>query len=144
VFEEYGIGFHIAQWNVSFNKTQGTLRGMHYQLPPYEEIKLVQCVRGAVVDVVIDLRPDSPTFCQWISANLMPENQSQMFVPPGCAHGYLTLDDNVEVMYLVSEFYHPECARGVRWDDPRFQIDWPIQDNLIINDRDAKYPDFEC
>jgi dTDP-4-dehydrorhamnose 3,5-epimerase len=116
---------------------------MHYQLPPFEEIKLVRCVRGSVIDVIVDLRPDSPAFCQWISAELTQANQAQVYVPKGCAHGYQTLEDNAEVMYVVSEFYHPESARGVRWDDPCFQIEWPIREDITINSRDATYTDFE-
>ena len=115
---------------------------MHYQVQPNEEVKLIRCTRGAIFDVVIDLREDSPTFCQWVAKELSPTNLAQIYVPKGCAHGYQTIADNTEVMYLVSEFYHPENARGVRWNDPRFEIEWPISQDVIINDRDANYPDF--
>lgn len=142
ICEKNGLGFSVAQCNISFNTQRGTLRGMHFQLPPFDEIKIVQCIRGAVFDVIVDLRQDSPTYCKWVGTNLTEENRKQAYVPKGFAHGYMTLKNNSEVMYLVSEFYEPKNARGVRWNDPIFGIRWPITSDLIINERDAKYPDF--
>ncbi len=142
VFEKNGLGFSIAQCNISFNKQRGTLRGMHFQLPPLDEIKIVQCIRGAVFDVIVDLRRNSPTYCNWIGTELTEENRKQVYVPKGFAHGYMTNKNNSEVMYLVSEFYEPKNARGVRWNDPAFKIGWPTVKDIRINERDANYPDF--
>ncbi|MHB8778413.1 MAG: dTDP-4-dehydrorhamnose 3,5-epimerase, partial [Anaerolineales bacterium] len=141
-FKEHGLNPHIAQCNISFNKKRGTLRGMHYQVSPFVEAKLVRCTRGAIYDVIVDLRPESPNFKQWFSVELTEENHRSVFIPAGFAHGFQTLQDNSEVFYQMSEFYHPECARGVRWNDPVFRIDWPI-DQQIISQRDQDYPNFE-
>jgi dTDP-4-dehydrorhamnose 3,5-epimerase len=130
-----------VQCNVSFNRLSGTLRGMHYQAPPWEEIKLVRCTRGAIYDVIIDLRSDSKTLSQWVGAELTAENHHMMYVPKGFAHGFLTLADESEVFYQMSQFYSPEHAHGVRWNDPAFGIEWPI-DVKVITDRDRAYPDF--
>jgi dTDP-4-dehydrorhamnose 3,5-epimerase len=116
---------------MSFNKKRGTLRGMHYQVAPHEEAKLVRCTKGSVYDVIIDLRPASPTYCQWVSVELSAENHRMLYIPEGFAHGFQTLEDNTEVFYQMSEFYHPESARGVRWDDPAFGIEWPVAVNMI-------------
>lgn len=137
-FKQHGLNPCLVQCNISFNKKRGTLRGMHYQAAPYAEAKVVRCTMGAVYDVIIDLRPDSPTFKQWISVELTAENRRALYVPEDFAHGFQTLMDNIEVFYQMSEFYHSECARGVRWDDPAFGIDWPI-DEVIISGRDLKY-----
>lgn len=137
-FEAQGIQFNIVQCNTSYNKKRGTLRGMHYQVKPHEEAKLVRCTRGAVYDVLIDLRPDSPTFKQWNAVELSPENRQLLFVPKGVAHGFQTLEDNTELMYQMSEYYHPEVARGVRWNDPTFGIMWPLS-SPVLSDRDRSY-----
>jgi dTDP-4-dehydrorhamnose 3,5-epimerase len=130
-----------VQCNISFNEQQGTLRGMHYQVAPYEEAKLVRCTMGAVYDVIIDLRHDSPTFRQWSSVELTADNRLLLFIPEGFAHGFQTLMDATEVFYQMSQFYAPECARGVRWDDPAFKVCWPAA-KRIISERDRGYPDF--
>jgi len=140
-FEEHGLNFRIVQCSLSYNKKKGTLRGMHYQVAPYEEAKLVSCIRGAIYDVIIDLRADSPTYYQWFAVELTADNYKMVYIPAGFAHGFQTLDDNTTVFYQMSEFYHPECARGVRWDDPAFGIEWPIK-NYIISAKDRKFPDF--
>jgi dTDP-4-dehydrorhamnose 3,5-epimerase len=132
----------VVQCNVSFNQRKGTLRGMHYQASPNAEAKLVRCTSGSVYDVVIDLRPQSPTFKQWIAAVLSSVQRNMIYVPKGCAHGFLTLEDNTEVFYQMSEFYSPESVGGVRWDDPAFQIVWPAEVE-VISERDRTYADFE-
>ena len=141
-FEEHGLNPRIVQCNVSFNKKKGTLRGMHYQVAPHEEAKLVSCIRGAIYDVIIDLRPNSSTYCQWFATELSAENYKMLYVPEGFAHGFQTLEDNTVVFYQMSEFYHPECARGVRWDDSTFEIEWPEVSKRIISDKDQSYLDF--
>ncbi len=140
-FEKYGLNPFIAQCNISYNEKKGTLRGMHYQVAPHEEAKLVRCTRGAIYDVIIDLRPDSSTFKQWMSIELTGNNRQMLYIPEGIAHGYLTLEDHTEIVYQMSEVYHPECARGVRWNDPAFGIQWPLS-KLILSDRDLSYHDF--
>jgi dTDP-4-dehydrorhamnose 3,5-epimerase len=140
-FGEHGLNPRIVQCNISYNKKKGTLRGMHYQVAPYEEAKLVSCVRGAIYDVIIDLRPSSPTCSQWLAAEISSENNSMIYVPEGFAHGFQTLKDDTVVFYQMSEFYHPECARGVRWNDPAFGVKW--QDYIkIVSERDRSYPDY--
>jgi dTDP-4-dehydrorhamnose 3,5-epimerase len=119
------------------------MRGMHYQVDPYAEAKVVRCTKGAIYDVVIDLRAQSPTFKEWIGVTLTAANHKMIYVPEGFAHGFLTLEDDTEVFYQMSEFYHAGSARGVRWNDPSFQIAWPAQPG-VISERDATYPDFEC
>ncbi len=140
-FEARGLNPDVAQCNISFNPRKGTLRGMHFQLPPHQEAKLVRCLRGAIHDVIVDLRPDSPTFKRWFGARLDDDNRAMLYVPGGFAHGYITLADNCEVFYQVSEFYHPESERGVRWNDPAFAIQWPLEP-LLLSDKDRGYPDF--
>lgn len=140
-FEAYGLNPRLVQCSLSFNKTQGTLRGMHYQVAPHEEAKLVRCIRGAIYDVIIDLRPESPTFKQHIGVILSAENYKTLYIPEGFAHGFLTLEDNTEVFYQMSEFYHPESTRGVRWNDPTFGIHW-LTEVKVIAERDCHYPDF--
>jgi dTDP-4-dehydrorhamnose 3,5-epimerase len=151
-FESYGLNPKVVQCNVSYNKKGGTLRGMHYQDAPYEEAKLVSCISGAIYDVIIDLRLESPTYCQWFAATLYgfnfsthppihPSTHKLLYIPEGFAHGFLTLTDNTEVFYQMSEFYMPEYARGVRWDDVAFSIKWP-SDIHIISEKDRNYPDF--
>lgn len=140
-FAEHGIDPRPVQCNLSFNPCKGTLRGMHYQHAPHEETKIVRCTMGAVFDAVIDLRPDSPTFKQWIGMTLTADNREMLAVPPGCAHGYLTLADNTEVFYQVSAYYAPTHGAGVRWNDRAFGIQWPAE-VTVIADRDRDYPDF--
>jgi dTDP-4-dehydrorhamnose 3,5-epimerase len=141
-FVENGLDARLVQCSVSFNKSKGTLRGMHLQAEPWPETKLVRCTQGAIYDVVIDLRPQSPTFKQWIGVFLTAANRDMLYIPPGCGHGFLTMEDDTEVFYQMSEFYHPELARGVRWDDPAFQIVWPGEME-VISERDRTYPNFE-
>ena len=140
-FEERGLNPRLVQCNVSFNKKRGTLRGMHYQAKPYEEAKVVRCTRGAVYDVVIDLRVGSPTYLRWEAVELNEDNRLMLYVPEGFAHGFQTLGDCTEVFYQMSEAYMPEYARGVRWDDPAFRIRWP-EGERIISARDRGYVDF--
>ena len=141
-FAEHGLDLCIVQCNLSYNKKKGTLRGMHYQVAPYEEAKLVSCIGGAVYDVIIDLRTNSPTYCQWFAVELTAENYKMLYIPAGLAHGFQTLEDNTTVSYQMSEFYHPECARGVRWDDQAFGIEWPIK-QLVISSKDQSYKNFQ-
>jgi len=141
-FESEGLSSRLVQCSVSFSDRKGTLRGMHYQAEPHPETKLVRCTRGAIYDVVVDLRPCSPTFKNWIAVVLTAANRHMVYVTEGCAHGFLTLEDETEVFYQMSEFYSPECARGVRWDDPAFQIVWPGAAE-VISERDRTYPYFE-
>ena len=131
----------VAQCSTSFNSRRGTLRGMHFQAAPYEEVKLVRCTRGSIFDVIIDLRPDSPTVGQHFAATLSPDNGKQLYIPRGFAHGFLTLEDNTEVFYQISNAYAPQAGRGVRWNDPAFSIPWPAE-VLVISERDRAYPDF--
>lgn len=140
-FAEHGLNPAVAQCNTSFNRTAGTLRGMHYQLEPFREVKLVRCISGAIHDVIIDLRPTSPTYRAWAGFDLSAENHRTLYVPEGFAHGYLTMADNTEVFYQVSEFYQPGHERGIRWNDPAFAISWPITPQ-IISPKDASHPDF--
>ena len=132
-FEAYGLNPRVTQCNISFNKKKGTLRGMHYQVAPYEEAKLVRCTRGAIYDVVIDLRSDSPTFKRWTAVELTAENRKMLYVPEGFAHGFQALEDNTEVFYQMSGFYHSESERELRWNDPAFGIEWPIANPTISN-----------
>jgi dTDP-4-dehydrorhamnose 3,5-epimerase len=140
-FEAHGLNPNVAQCNISFNNAKGTLRGMHYQAQPYEETKLVRCTKGSIYDVVVDLRPGSPTFKKHDGATLSADNRLMLYVPEGCAHGFITLEDGVEIFYQISEFYTPSAQRGVRYDDPAFGIDWPVP-VTVINPRDKNYPDF--
>jgi len=141
-FAEQGLNPGLVQCNVSFNTKKGTLRGIHYQAEPMPEAKLVRCTAGAIYDVVVDLRPQSPTFKQWVGVTLSAENRRMLYVPERCGHGFLTLENNTEVFYQMSEFYYPELARGVRWNDPAFNITWPTAVQ-VISDRDRTYPDLE-
>ena len=137
-----GLRADVAQCNVSFNRRRGTLRGMHYQAAPHAEAKLVRCTAGAVYDVAVDLRPDSPTFRRWAAAELTAGNGRMLYIPEGFAHGFQTLADDTEVFYQMFESYHPDSARGVRWDDPAFAIAWPEAKGRVLSDKDAAYPDF--
>lgn len=140
-FASHGLNPKLVQCNVSFNVRKGTLRGIHYQDQPHQEAKLVRCTQGAIYDVAVDLRPQSATFKQWFAAVLSAENRHMLYIPDGCAHGFLTLTDNAEVFYQMSEFYHPDSARGVRFDDPAFQVVWPERIE-VISERDRTYPNF--
>jgi dTDP-4-dehydrorhamnose 3,5-epimerase len=141
-FREHGLNSELVQCSISFNKERGTLRGVHYQAAPNPEAKLVRCTRGSLYDVALDLRPDSSTYLKWTAAELSAENHRALYIPEGCAHGFLTLEDQTEVLYQMSEFYYPEAARGVRWNDPAFGIEWPGKVE-VISERDRIYPDFE-
>ena len=140
-FEAHGLNPQMVQCNVSFNKMKGTLRGMHYQVGPCAEAKLVRCTRGAIYDVIIDLRRESATYKQHVGEALTSNNYRALFIPEGFAHGFQTLEDNSEVFYQMSEFYSPEHQRGLRYNDRAFRINWPI-DTTVISDRDRNYEDF--
>lgn len=141
-FAAHGLNPALVQCNISYNGRKGTVRGMHYQAAPRKEAKLVRCTRGAIYDVIVDLRPTSPTFKRWVAAELTAQNRRMLYVPEGFAHGFQTLEDGAEVFYQMSEYYHGECSRGVRWDDPAFGIAWPASARRIISDKDRGYPDF--
>ena len=136
-FRKHGLETDIVQCNISYNKKKGTVRGMHYQIPPFEEAKIVSCTKGSIYDVVVDLRRDSPTYCQWIATELSDKNFKMMYVPKGCAHGFQTLEDDTLVFYQMTEFFHPECSRGIRWDDPHNKIVWPLKNIIILSRKDA-------
>ncbi len=141
-FREHGLNPRLAQCSISFNRQRGTLRGMHYQIAPDEEAKIVRCTAGSIHDVIIDLRPESPTFTRWVGVELSAENRRMLYVPEGFAHGFQTLADNSEVFYQISEFYAPASARGVRWNDPRFGITWPLE-VTTMSDKDRLCKDFD-
>lgn len=137
-FEEHDLNTKLVQCNISFNKKKGTLRGMHYQIPPYEEAKLVCCIKGKIYDVIIDLRPHSKTYKNWLAVELAVDNNKMIFVPEGFAHGFQTLEDNTKVFYQMSQFYNQEASRGIRWNDESFDIKWPIKPS-IISEKDLSY-----
>lgn len=141
-FEENGLNANLVQCNISFNHKKGTIRGMHYQVRPHEEEKLVRCTMGSIYDVIIDLRSDSPTYKKCYAAELTALNRRMLYVPAGFAHGFQTLEDNAEVFYQMSQFFHAHSARGVRWDDPAFSIDWPLE-VTTISDKDRSYWTFD-
>jgi dTDP-4-dehydrorhamnose 3,5-epimerase len=140
-FEQAGLNAKLLQCNISFNRKTGTIRGMHYQTRPYEETKLVRCTAGAIYDVIVDLRPGSPSIAQWFAIELTAANHRMLVIPPGVAHGFQTLTDNCEVFYQMSMFYRPDSACGVRWNDPAFAIQWPLPVSMI-SEKDSAYPDF--
>jgi len=140
-FAEHGLNPRLVQCNISFNERQGTLRGIHYQAVPYEEAKLVRCTRGAIFDVIIDLRLDSPTLAQWIGIELTAENHRMLYIPEGFAHGFQTLKDNTELTYHVSRFYMPKAEQGVRYNDPAFGIKWPMEVR-VISEKDKAWSDY--
>lgn len=140
-FERHGLNPRLVQCSISYNRLKGTLRGMHYQASPHAEAKLVRCTRGAIYDVIVDLRPESPSYRRWVAVELTAENHRALYIPEGLAHGFQTLDNDTEVLYQMSEFFHPESARGMRWDDPAFRIEWP-EAARIISPKDIAYPDF--
>jgi dTDP-4-dehydrorhamnose 3,5-epimerase len=135
-----GLVGDVSQASLSFNRTKGTLRGMHYQAEPAGEVKIVRCTRGAVYDVVVDLRPGSSSHLAWVSATLSERNGQAFYLPPGCAHGFLTLEEDCQLLYAMDTPYAPELARGVRWNDPAFRIDWPTEPT-VLSPRDRDYPD---
>jgi len=141
-FLECGIVFKPVQTNLSYNRKKHTLRGMHFQALPFEEAKLVQCIQGAIFDVIIDLRPDSSTFNRWTAVELSDSNRKMIYIPKGFAHGFMTLQDETEVSYLMSEYYTPGADRGIRWDDPAFNIDWPA-DIAVISEKDKNWPAYQ-
>jgi dTDP-4-dehydrorhamnose 3,5-epimerase len=138
-FAASGLDAHFVQCNVSYNRLAGTMRGLHFQAEPHGEAKLVRCTMGAIYDVVVDVRVDSPTYLKWFGAEISAENRTALFVPRGFAHGFQTLVDHSEVLYQMSEFFHPESARGIRWNDPAIGVAWPLR-NLVISDKDRAYP----
>lgn len=140
-FAAAGLPTRFPQSNVSFNRVRGTVRGMHFQRAPYDEPKLVRCTRGVIYDQIIDLRPDSPTFRRAFGAELSEDNRTALYVPPGFAHGFQTLQDRSEVLYMMGEFYVANAAAGVRWNDPAFDLSWPLPIS-VISERDLAYPDF--
>jgi dTDP-4-dehydrorhamnose 3,5-epimerase len=141
-FEKHGIPTGIVQANISYNKFKHTLRGLHYQAAPFGEAKLVRCTKGSIFDVIIDMRENSETFKQWISVELNENSHRMLYVPEGFAHGFMTLEDHTEVTYHVSEFYTPAAEKGIRWNDPEFQLKWP--ENIeVISEKDKNWPDFK-
>lgn len=142
-FRDYGLVPHLSQCSISRNARAGTLRGMHFQTAPHEEAKLVRCVSGAIFDVVLDLRADSPTYLRWAGVGLDAEDGAALYIPKGCAHGFQTLVDGADVLYMISDPYAPESASGVRFDDPAFGIEWPESGARTISERDRAWPDFE-
>jgi dTDP-4-dehydrorhamnose 3,5-epimerase len=137
----HGLNPNVAQCSISMNRQRGTIRGMHFQDDPFPEAKLVRCSAGAIYDVVVDLRPASATHAKWFAVELTAENHKMLYISEGFAHGFQTLTDNTEIVYQISEVYRPELSRGVRWNDPRFGIEWPIKD-VIISPRDLSFPDY--
>ena len=140
-FSSYGLKNRFVQINNSLSFREKTLRGMHYQLSPNSETKIIRCIRGSFYDVILDLRPNSETFGKFFSLEMTADNRKMLYIPEGFAHGFLTLEDNTEALYLVSEFYTPGLERGVRWDDPKFNIKWPFAPE-IISEKDRNHPDF--
>lgn len=141
-FETAGLNPLMVQCNISFNAKKGTIRGMHYQRAPHEEAKLVRCTKGAIFDVIIDLRPKSTTYIEWVGVELTSDNHKMLYVPEGFAHGYQTLTDNSEVFYQVSQYYTPGAEQGIRWDDSLFGIKWPEFKYRFISDKDKNWPDY--
>ena len=141
-FAEHGLGDTFKQANSVYSSNRGTLRGMHYQYAPHEEVKLMRCTRGGIYDVAVDVRPQSPTYKQWIAVELTDKNNRMLYVPQGFAHGYLTLVDDTEVYYLASQFYAPDYEAGLRWNDPAIGIQWPDLGGLSLSTKDKNWPDF--
>ena len=141
-FDEIGIESNICQVNTSFNKVAGTLRGMHYQISPFQETKFIRCMRGSIYDVVIDLRKDSPTYCKSFGIELNDKNRTALFVPKDFAHGFITLEDDTEVIYMVSQSYVPNAEKGIRWDDPFFKLYWPTKP-ILVSPKDNSWSDFK-
>jgi dTDP-4-dehydrorhamnose 3,5-epimerase len=142
-FEAHGLNPRLVQAGLSYNRLRGTLRGLHYQATPFQEAKLIRCLRGGIYDVIVDLRPESPTYLRWIGIDLNAENRTMLYIPEGFAHGFQTLADETEVFYQMTQFYEPGAERGARWDDPAFSICWPEVENRVISARDRSWPLFE-
>ena len=142
-FEQHRLVSTLVQANVSFNHAKGTLRGMHTQVAPFEEVKVIRCTQGGIYDVIIDLRPESPTYKHWMGVELTAKNHRMLYMPEGFAHGFQTLDDNTEVFYQVSQFYTPQSERGIRYNDPAFGIEWPLAVS-VISEKDKSWRDFEA
>jgi len=142
-FKQAGLSTDLSQFSISYNNLRGTLRGMHYQLPPHAETKIIRCTQGAVYDVVLDLRNSSPTYKKWYGCELSSENHRMLYVPEGLAHGFITLVDHTEMLYQISTSYAVQSAQGVRWNDPSFSISWPFLP-MVISARDTSYPDFNA
>lgn len=140
-FRQQGLEASFVQCSVSYNTRKGTLRGMHYQKQPHAEAKIIRCTRGAIYDVIVDMRTSSPSYGRWFAADLTADNYRMLYVPKECAHGFQTLEDGSDILYMMSERYHPEVSAGMRWDDPGIGIRWPLSDP-ILSGRDAGYPDF--
>jgi dTDP-4-dehydrorhamnose 3,5-epimerase len=141
-FMDHGIAFHYSQTNVSQSKKAGTIRGLHFQEKPYAEAKLMRCIRGSIFDAMIDLRKDSPTYGQTAGVTLTADSDAMVFIPAYCAHGHQTLEDDTEVLYTASSPYTPNVEHGIRWNDPQFSLQWPIQKNITISEKDATWQDF--
>jgi len=141
IFKNKGMNTQIAQCSLSFNLKKGTLRGMHFQEKPFQEVKIVSCTKGCIFDVIIDLRPNSKTYKQWYGIELKSDEHKSIYIPKGFAHGFQTLEDNTEVFYQISEFYNPSHSTGIRWNDPLFGIKWPLN-NPIISEKDLGWSDF--
>jgi len=142
-FADKNLTSRMVQANTSYSKNKGTLRGLHYQVIPHEEAKLMRCIKGAIFDVAVDLRPDSKTYKKWFGIELTESNRRMLFIPEGFAHGYQTLVDDTETFYMSSAFYASEAERGLRWNDPAIAIKWPITENLNITDKDRNWSDIE-
>jgi dTDP-4-dehydrorhamnose 3,5-epimerase len=140
-FTETGLKVNFVQHNIGFSNKKRTLRGLHYQLAPHQEVKLVRCTRGAVYNVIVDLRPNSPTYKEWLGIELSADNHTMIYVPEGFANGYQTLTDNAEICYQTTAFFSPECARGLRYNDPTFNIEWPLEVESI-SEQDRRWPDY--
>lgn len=143
-FAKHGLNPNLPQCSASFNQRRGTLRGMHFQVAPHEEAKLVRCTRGAIFDVAVDLRVLSPSFKQWVGVELTQDNGRAFYIPEGCAHGFQTLEDNTELLYMISAAHSAKHSQGVRWNDPLIAISWPLPECAIINDRDLSFQDFHA
>jgi len=141
-FLEHGLNSNLVQCNISFTEKKGTLRGMHYQTKPYQETKLIRCTKGKIFDVIIDLRVKSETFKEWLGIELTADNYKMLYVPEDFAHGFMTLEDDTEIFYQISQYYNPELEQGVRWDDQAFQIRWPLHP-ILISEKDLGYPSFD-
>lgn len=141
-FQDRGLKTSFVQCNISRGKKSGTIRGLHYQAPPCEEAKLIRCTKGAIHDVIIDLRSDSPTRFQWVGVELTADNHKMLYVPEGFAQGFQTLEDDIEVSYPVTQFYTPKYERGIRWDDPTFAIEWPEAETRLVSEKDMAWPDY--
>ena len=142
IFKSHGLNPNIVQCNISFSEKSGTLRGMHYQIEPFKETKLIRCTRGSIYDVIVDLRKNSPTYKKWIGVNLNKDDYKMLYVPDGFAHGFITLEDKTEVFYQLSEYFTPEYERGLRWDDDEFNILWPLEP-IIMSEKDLAWKPFE-